>query len=214
MENILTLHCFAGDAQSLAIILLADYLGVKLSVRYLKPINLTEKLYKQSLTKTFPMLQVEQSKGGSLFLERSNTILRYLVRSFNGQQLYDENAPNQQAALNDQILDTIYQEVLPPFFTIQAQITGIVELEDRDIAEIEKELGSSLKILDGSLNSVKNLSLSLFDFPIFALMVSLQQYDKLKTLASSQSNLTARLSKMAEDKKFASLSSAFRSRQK
>ncbi len=42
----LKLHTFKGQLQAMPIILLCDYLKVKLDIRLLKPINIKEKIYK------------------------------------------------------------------------------------------------------------------------------------------------------------------------
>lgn len=203
-SNKLTLHCFAGDTQSLAIILLADFLGLRLAVRHLKPINLTEKLYKKTISKTFPMLQVEQP-AGAVFLERSNAILRFLARSASARELHDDTTPF-AAAQADQILDLLCEELLPPAFTLQAARAGIIELEAAERATIEAELAAALRVLEECLAGVAALPLSLFDFSLFALSGALAQEARLPALP----RLDERLSRAAADSRFAGATAAFR----
>ena len=129
IENKYTLHCFAGDMPSLGIILLAKELKLDVIIRYLKPINVAEKLYKPSLTKSFPMLQT--TNQDTYFIERTPAILRHLSREASENKLYDEK--NIKSCLSQDILfDFIYQEILPSLFVLNAEMIGVIEIDNED----------------------------------------------------------------------------------
>ena len=199
MEIKLTLHCFAGDPQSLAILLLGEYLQTKLAMRYLKPINLTEKLYKGSLTKTFPMLQIDQSDK-PLFLERSMSILRYLARSAKSNSLYNESK-NYEACIIDQALDSIYQEILPSALTLNAHNLGILELDKAQLAEVGKDLAQNLKGLEGAVARLPE-NVTLADFPLFALWVTLKKQPEAAKICGNLKNVEKRIDVISKDKVF------------
>ena len=206
----LTLHCFAGDAQSLPIILLSDYLSIKLNIRYLKPINLNEKLYKSSLTKTFPMLQIDM-KEGTLFIEKSNAILRHLAR------LSPSNTINQsldpfKVSLVDQLLDTLNQEIFPVALTLFASNAGILDMEKTENGEIRKQLFGNLSAFGHSLKLIENFGTTLVDFMILGLVVSLSSDFGLNRKIPAFGGLVDRLRNAAKtDPKFENITKAYRS---
>ncbi len=202
MESKFTLHCFAGDSQSLSVLLLAQYLQAPLNVRYLKPINIMEKIYKGTLTKTFPMLQIEEGDK-STFVERSMTILRHIARKFDSGKLYNEKSAY-AASVVDELLDSVYQEVLPAAFTLHTAALGIIELEKTQLAEIRKELQTALKGLDGAIARLPN-GVTLADFPIFTLWLMLKQEPQISKSLSGLKNYAKRIQALSEDKTFGEL---------
>lgn len=208
----LTLHCFAGDTQGLSVLLLADFLGAKLAVRFLKPINLTEKLYKQTLTKTFPQLQVE-GPAGSVFLERSPAILRLLGRAARGP--YAGSSDPFKAALDDQLLDSLHQDVLPPLFVLQAAHQGIVELGEAELLEPAKDLQRALGTLNRQLRDLlaHGLGVCVFDFLPVAVAFALQRLPRGEAALRAASEVGARIARCeAADEKFGKAVAAFRPR--
>ena len=205
----LTLHCFAGDAQSLPIILLADYLSLKLNVRYLKPINLNEKLYKSSLTKTFPMLQIDL-KEGVLFIEKSNAILRHLARLSPSDSINHSLDPF-KVSLIDQLLDTLNQEIFPVAQALFASNTAILELDKTESAELKKQLFSNLNAFGKSLKMIEEFGVTLADFMILGLVVSLNSDFGLNRKIPAFGGLVDRLGKASKmDPKFERIVKAFK----
>ena len=202
MDHKLTLHCFAGDPQSLAILLLAQFTEARLATRYLKPINLTEKLYKSSLTKTFPMLQLEQGDK-SIFVERSMAILRHVARLNDNGRLYNE-ANAFEASLVDQTLDSVYQEVLPAVMTLNAHSLGFLELEEEQLAEVTADLAACLPGLDRSVARLP-ARVTLADFPLLALWLVLKRQPQAGKLVAPLKNFAQRIDLLLQDKAFAAL---------
>ena len=202
MESKFTLHCFAGDSQSLAILLLSQYLKAPLNIRYLKPINIMEKIYKSTLSKTFPMLQIEEGDK-SAFIERSMTILRHIARKFDSGKLYNEKSAY-SASVIDELLDSIYQEVLPAAFTLHTAALGILELEKNQLADIRKELQTVLKGLDRAIANLPK-EVTLADFPLFSLWLMLKQEPQVSKSLSSLKNYTQRIQILSDDKEFGEL---------
>ena len=202
MESKFTLHCFAGDSQSLAILLLSQYLKAPLNVRYLKPINIMEKIYKSTLTKTFPMLQIEEGEK-STFVERSMTILRHIARRFDSGKLYNEKSAY-SASVIDALLDSVYQEILPAAFTLHTAALGIIELDKSELAEIRKDLQALLKGLDRAIANLPK-EVTLADFPLFTLWLMLKQEPQISKSLSSLKNYEQRIKTLGEDESFGAL---------
>lgn len=206
----LTLHCFAGDTQSLAVILLADFLGLRLAVRYLKPINLTEKLYKQTLTKTFPLLQFERPGVPALFLERSPAILRFLARLTKTSDDILSPADPFRAAVSDQLLDSLHQDILPSAFLLQAIQGGIVESDPAIEKQALADLKSALTSLDKSLSAAEKFPVLLSDFLLFAADFALSRHPAAETALAAAPGLRTRLARCAEEPRFARATTGFR----
>ncbi len=206
METKITLHCFAGDTQSLAIVLLGQYLKANLNIRYLKPINIMEKVYKSTLTKTFPVLQIEEGDK-STFVERSMAILRHVARTFDSGELYNKKSIH-AASQADSLLDFLYQEVLPAALTINAHVLGIIELEGKQLSEIKKDLSDGLKALDRALLSIPK-EVNLADFPIFALWLTLKQEPQISKSLAAYKNIVQRIDLLSHDKAFAEIAKPF-----
>ena len=203
----LTLHCFAGDPQSLAVIYFADYLNVNLSIRYLKPINLNEKIYKSSLTKSFPMLQVDLPSE-PVFIERSNNILKYLSSLEHGK-CYSHSNDIYKQSIVDQILDTLSTEILPSVFSSFGGNLGIVELEKEEHSRIKKDIFSNLHSFSLTIKKFENFELSLFDFQIIALVLMLNTDFSINKKIPAYAALIERLAKVSEkDHKFCKFTKA------
>ena len=138
----LTLHCFAGDLHANAIVALSNHLELNLEIRLLKPINLNEKLYKSSLTKTFPMLQIDDQTG-TVFVERVHAIFRTLSRLDKKQRLAHLKSPYQDS-VNDMLIDDLNYNVLPSVLTSFAVAAGIIEMEKKDYEKVKKDIEDHL----------------------------------------------------------------------
>ena len=202
MTNDLTLHCFPGDINSLAILLVAEHLGVDLKVRYLKPVNVAEKFYKVSLTKKFPMLEVK-TKDGYYLIERSNCIVRFLTEEAKGSDISDRSKFSYAVA--NQNTEVIGQYVLPALVTLRAMRMGIIE-EDKELdLQLLGELKEQLGKLDAIVAQQKDVELNHSDFLLFAVLRAARDVGCLNPTLRSMESCKARYQKLAENKKVGTL---------
>lgn len=199
MQTELTLHCFPGDTNSLAIILLAEYLGVDLKLRYLKPVNVAEKFYKVSLTKKFPMLEVRNSEGYYL-IERSSCIMRFLAGAAQASPLADTRQFS--FAIGNQNLDFINLDVMPALITLKAMRMGIIE-EDKDLdRQLMQDLLQKFTELEQIIGNQTEIGLNHSDFLLFTTLRSAHDvsclHPKLRSLIACQT----RWAKLTADEKF------------
>lgn len=202
MSNDITLHCFPGDISSLALLLLADHIGLDLKTRYLKPANVAEKFYKVSLTKKFPMLEVKTADGYYL-IERAACIARFLTDDAKTGVLCDRKEFGY--ARGNQNMEVLGQYVLPALVTLRTMRAGIIE-EDRQLdGQLIGELQQQLTNLDTIISKQADTPLNHADFFLF---VSLRAAHEVGCLNPTLKSLTAcneRFRRLTEDAKLAAL---------
>ena len=169
-----SLHCFAGDFTALSIMALSTEIGFPMTIRYLKPNNISEKIYKKSLTKTFPQLHVE-SKGELIILERTPTILKYIVSESKREDLYPKSIFDR--SIIDSHMDILYQEMCPPLFIFKTYKEGHIELEEDDLQRIRTSI-NSVKIIIANVRSSIAGKLILTDFMLIPLLSLYNQLAK------------------------------------
>lgn len=202
MQPELTLHCFAGDTSSLAVVLLADYLGVDLKLRYLKPVNVTEKFYKASLTRKFPMLEV-RLKDSYYLIERSSCIMRFLTETARDGPLSDKKQFGY--AIGNQNLDFMGKEVMPALLTARALCMGVVE-EDKELEkQVIKDTTQRLTELDTLIASQTNTALNHSDFLLFVALRSARDVPQLQPTVRRLSACKDRWERLAGDERFKAL---------
>ena len=202
METSPTLHCFPGDAPSLSIILLADYLGVSLQTRFLKPVNAAEKMYKSSISKKFPMLEVKEGDSNYL-IERSIPIINHLIRSSKNQQFGELTGFSN--ALGDQNIDYINQTLLPPLLTLKAFKMSIIESDKKLEKRCANETVNALKTLCSLLETQNGSGLLKSDFLLFTIVRTCYDLEEIREKIIALSILKERWSLLSKDEKFAKL---------
>lgn len=202
MTNDLTLHCIPGDVNSLAILLVADYLNIDLKTRYLKPVNVAEKFYKVALTKKFPMLEVK-TKDGYYLVERSNCIVRFLTEAARGSDISDRSKFSYAVA--NQNAEVLGQYVLPALVTLRALRTGIIEEDKALDLELLAELKEQLAKLDKAVAQQKDVELNHSDFLLFVTLRAARDVGCLNPTLRSLEACKARYQKLAENKKVGAL---------
>jgi len=199
MTNDITLHCFPGDVSSLAILLLADHLGIELKTRYLKPANVVEKFYKTSLTKKFPMLEVKTADGYYL-IERSTCITRFLTDEVKGP-LSDRSAFSY--ALANQNVEVIGQYVLPALVTLRAMRMGIIEDDSALEGQLIGELQQQLVNLDAIIAKQADVPLNHSDFLLYVALRAAHEVGCLNPTLRGLQAIRGRYAKLTQDSKLA-----------
>lgn len=205
MHNDLTLHCFPGDLNSLSLLLLAEYLNIDLKTRYLKPVNITEKFYKVSLTKKFPMLEVKTTDGYYL-IERSNCIMRFLTEAVKSDV---SDKSKFSYAIGNQNLDYINQELMPALLTLRALRMAIIEEDPQLDEQLVAELHQKLTDLDTVIAKQTDTSVNHSDFLLFVMLRGAYDipclHPKLKSLSACQH----RWQQLASNEKFKTVCSPY-----
>ena len=199
MHTELTLHCFPGDTNPLSIILLAEYLGVDLKLRYVKPVNVAEKFYKVSLTKKLPMLEVRNSEGYYL-IERSSSIMRFLTEAAHKSHLTD--AHQFSYAIGNQNIDFINLDVMPALMTLKAMRMGIIEEDKQLDKQLMQDLNQKFTELEQIIGSQSDVELNHSDFLLFTTIRSAHDIPCILSKLRSLSACQARWTKLIADEKF------------
>ena len=202
MQPELTLHCFPGDTSSLAIILLSEYLGLDLKLRYLKPVNVTEKFYKASLTKKFPMLEVK-NKEESYLIERFSCIIRFLTDMASNSDISDKRQFSY--AIGNQNIDFICQDVMPALLALKALRMGIIEEDNQLENQLIADLTQKLTELDTLIASQAKIELNHSDFLLFVVIRSAFDIPSLQTKLRSLSACHSRYSTLSKSEKFTAI---------
>ena len=198
-----TLHCYPGDGGSLGALLLADYLGAELSTRFLKPINITERIYKKSATKTFPMLDL----GADKMIERTPAILRYLARVHPSPALYE--GLGDHAVLVDEHLDSFYYIFAPSFALQAAHFNKLVQLSGDQAKAVFKKVQEGLSYVEKACEKTPQLEANIFDFYFIAVLHALSHNPEVKSRLKGCKAIKQRYEKLGADEKFAKVAAPY-----
>lgn len=197
------LHCYSGDAGSLAILLASDYLGASLPVRYIKPANTVERIYKKAATKTFPMLALNEDT----MLERTPAILRYLARTFTSPAIYE--GLGDVTVVADELLDELYYNYMPHIMLYTANFKKMVQVSSEQAKAATKKLQEGLTFVDKSLEQKTSIGVNIFDFYLLAVLHQLSYSVEVKNKLKGCKNIRQRFEHLKGDEKFGKLAAPY-----
>ena len=192
MSN-LTLHTLEGDTQSLAIILVSDYLKLDLKIK----VTSSPCDFQKSNTNTLPMLETQNGE----LIETASSILRYLVRTSTCQNLYNETSEN--ITFVDQNLDLLNLELFRNLAVLQNKERETEKVDKLELASAKQNTIVTLKNLNSNLEN-SNLELNLSDFVLFVFLGSLLNNDVKKSLKGLK-NLKSRWETVSKVEQFETL---------
>ncbi len=109
---------------------------------------------------------IEISKGK--FIENTGAILRYLVREFEGCDLYDLS--KDEGFVVDQNLDYILNQILLPLSVVLTVERKMIELDIARLNQIKKDLFNNLNTYSKMNSDNQDLGLNLSDFVLFGVL--------------------------------------------